>query len=106
MSCVRHALILAVSGFALSACAYAPASTEPRWTDAQLEATPPGEAPDYVRDERLSPMTYFGFDAYERILGQQRDDVQAEAATIPEPEGRSEDYAAEARQRATPPNPD
>ena len=104
MPSVRISLCLSLSALLLTACAYAPESVEPSWTDAQLEAVAPGNAPSYVPDERLNRNALTEFDAAERQLVAARDRVNAAAADIPRPVGNTEEFAAEARERATPPD--
>jgi len=105
MSIARILVGFAVSGLALGGCAYVPEAAEPSWTDAQLDAAPPSEAPAYIADERLDAMTFYRFYLNQTELAERRDAVQAAGAQIPDPEGRSEDFAAAARERAEPPEP-
>ncbi len=101
----RVALVFALSGFGLSACAYTPEAAEPRWTDAQLAAAPPSQAPGYVGETPLPAGVMATLVAREERLLERRDEIQAEAGEIPEPDGETEDFAAEARERGAPPNP-
>ena len=104
MPSVRISLCLSLSALLLSACAYAPESAAPSWTDAQLEATAPGNAPAFVREERLDRNALSEIAAAEHTLVSQRDRVKDCAADIPALDGASEDFAAEARERGTPPD--
>jgi hypothetical protein len=105
MSSALKYLCLTLSGLALTACAYAPEAAEPSWTDAQLAANPPGETPVFVPEERLNVLINPGIDIRSRRLVLRRDEVRAAGAAIPEPDGRAEDFAAQARERGTPPDP-
>lgn len=105
MSIFRITAAVAVSGFAVAGCAYGPEAAAPSWTDAQLAEAPPTAAPAFIPEETLAPSTFAEIYAHQIALAAQRDAVQAAAARIPDAEGRSEDFAAAARERAEPPEP-
>ena len=104
MPSVRISLCLSLSVLLLTACAYAPEAAEPSWTDAQLEATAPGSAPEFVREERLDRNALSEIAAAERGLVSERDRVKGTAAEIPPLDGATEVFAAEARERGAPPD--
>ncbi len=105
MAIARTALIFTLAGFVLSACAYAPERSEASWTDAQLDSAPPGDPPAFIPDDRVRAITFYEYDAYQLLLADKRDALVEAAEQIPEADGPAESYAAEARDRATPPNP-
>jgi hypothetical protein len=105
MSMVRTLFGLTALGIALAGCAYAPESVEPSWTDAEVAQHGPSEAPAFIPEETLDPTVLPLFRANQTRLLEQRDAVQAAAAEIPELEDSSEAFAAAARERADPPDP-
>ena len=87
----------------ISACAYAPETAPPSWTDAQLSETPPGQTPQFIPEERLDPAQLRTIEADERRLIEARDRVQAGADAVPDIPTDAEDYAQRARERTRPP---
>ena len=104
MPSVRISLCLSLSALCLAACAFAPESVEPSWADAQLEAQAPADVPNFIREERLDRNARVEMSDAERVLISERDRVKTTAAGIPQLDGTTEDFVAEARQRAAPPD--
>ncbi len=94
---------LFITPLLMAGCMMAPARQDPRWTDEALASQPPQDAPVYVQTVRLSPGERSELSAEEaEVVALGRDVLdQGDAMRAPAPD--TEQYAAEQRERAQPP---
>ncbi len=96
-------LLLAAAAATAGACAYAPETAAPSWTDAQLSEAPPSQTPQFIPEERLDRAELGAIQGHQRTLIERRDAVQDAAGDVPDVPTDTEDFAERARERARPP---
>ena len=87
----------------LSACALAPNSAEPSWTDARLAEHPPSQAPRTVSEDPAPPGTAAQINASVAAALRARDQVIATGLSLGPPDISAAEFVVEARRRAQPP---
>lgn len=98
--------ILALAPLSLSACMLTPVEQEPRWTDAALAQQPPGAAPVFIPTRTLSAADRAALTQGEVAALAAGDETRTAGEPLREPAEDAAAYAAEARERARPPQND
>jgi len=100
---MRIFLICVLGAAGLGGCAIIPTSYEPGWTDVTLETGGQGAAPAFIAEKRMADTEFSVLATRERLVLGAGDTVRLTGEALRRLSPDSEAYAAEARERARPP---